>query len=238
MPLTKAPTKTSTGPRVGSTSTGFTGKDAKTRKPPKAAAPRRPSQSNRPLAALAVLMIVGSATAGAVLYSSAGNRHDVLALARDVPAGQKITAEDLRVAEVNGSGFSAVVKEHANEVVGSTAMSSLPEGTLLTNQMYQDTPIPEPGNVIVGASLKPGLVPSDAQPGRQVAVWKVGVVSGAAPVANAEEIVQSARVTEVSTDVAGGNTLLSLDLPRDAAAAYTSAAAAGTIAVSVLPVGS
>lgn len=258
MPFTKAPTKASTasldagaGPVAATSAQGLEnvkgGKgnrgarsttSGRVGKPVKASSPRARTTSNRPLAALAVLMIVGSATAGAVLYSSAGGRHDVLALARAVPAGQKFTAEDLRVAEVNGSGFSAVVKEHANQVVGSTALSNLPEGTLLTNQMYQDSPLPEAGHVIVGASLKPGLVPSDAQPGRDVAVWKVGVVNGTEPVSDAQQIVKSARVTEVSSDVAGGNTLLSLDLPRDGAAAYTSAAAAGTVAIAVLPVGS
>lgn len=252
MSLTKAAQKTPTGTPAApaaalkdpskSTTRGASVKARKNDGIPARSRPQTKSstqtKTNRPMAALAVLIIVGSATAGAVLYSSAGDRHDVIALARDVPAGQKITAEDLRVAEVNGSGFSAVIKDHADQVVGSTAISNLPEGALLTNKMYQDDPIPEPGNVLVGASLKPGSVPSNAQPGRRVAVWKVGVVNGNAPVADAEQIVESALVTEVSTDVAGGNTLLSLDLPRDSAAAYTSAAAASTVAVSVLPVGS
>ena len=51
---------------------------------------------------MAVALIAAGGLGGAALYTSSGQRIAVLALARDVPAGQVLTADDLVVAHIAG----------------------------------------------------------------------------------------------------------------------------------------
>src|SRR5262249_58236350 len=81
------------------------------------------------LALVAVLVTLGSALAFAVLWTNAGDRQPVLAMARDVPAGQTISAADLRVVRVAADGGIRPVSSSArSQVIGRPAALGLAAG--------------------------------------------------------------------------------------------------------------
>jgi hypothetical protein len=84
------------------------------------------------LALLALLVTLGSALAFVVLWLNAGSRVPVLALRRDVPAGQVIQADDLTVVRISTDpGISPVSSSARDDVIGQPAASDLQAGTLL-----------------------------------------------------------------------------------------------------------
>src|SRR5690606_36253197 len=79
-------------------------------------APRR--QRRWSLALVAALVVLGSALAFAVLWMNAGDRKPVLALARDVDAGEVLTDGDLEVVRVAADpGVVLVPSDARAEVV-------------------------------------------------------------------------------------------------------------------------
>jgi hypothetical protein len=97
-------------------------------------------------AAGAILALLG-AWVFASLYISAGERKEVLAVARDVPRFQEIERDDLRTVRVAADpGVDTVSAGEADEIVGRIASTGLREGSLLSeSQIFpEDTrPIEE-----------------------------------------------------------------------------------------------
>lgn len=117
-------------------------------------------RQRRPLRAVA-LLIVASACAGgfALLFSQAGDRSPVLAMARTVRAGTVITAEDLTVARVSAdSKVQPLPSSARSQVVGRTANYTLVAGTLLTKGQLGERTDPGPDESVVGILLKGGRV--------------------------------------------------------------------------------
>lgn len=113
--------------------------DAKSKRRPsasrgKAVAPRPPGQRrNRAAVLLGLLLVVGFGVGGAVLYIGAGQRDAVLAMAREVPAGARITDADLRVARVSAdSSTTPVPASLRSQVVGRIARVGLVPDAILT----------------------------------------------------------------------------------------------------------
>jgi hypothetical protein len=210
--------------------------------PPAAAKPadRLPTgrRRRRPaMAALAVLIIVGcGALAGAL---AVGGKHSVsvLALAHSVKAGQQVGTDDLRVAHVSGSGLSAVSASAKSTLVGETATASLPAGTLLVDGMLTARVPPEPGARLVAVALKAGAAPVQARPGRRVVVLSVPADDGRAASKGGPVLAPAATVISAHRDRSARTTNLSLQVDAGRAAAVARAAAAGTLALAVLPAG-
>ncbi len=97
-------------------------------------APRPPGhRRNRAAVVLGLLLVVGFGLGAAALYASAGQRDAVLAMAREVPAGARITDADLRVARVQADSSTTPVPVSArSQVVGRVARVGLVPGSLLT----------------------------------------------------------------------------------------------------------
>jgi flagella basal body P-ring formation protein FlgA len=196
---------------------------------PKLHRPRRPA-----LAAAGVLLVLLCGVTSAALASASDHRVRVLALARPVQAGQMITAADLKVAELSGSGLQALSASGAASVVGDTVTASLPVGTLLNASMLTTAPAPAAGLQLVALAVKPGGIPEQATPGRDVSLIRV-----AAPSATnmpATVLVARARLISVRADSASGALIASVQVPDTAAIAVAQAAAAGTIVMTLLPV--
>jgi hypothetical protein len=207
--------------------------------PAPAAADRLPRvrRQRRPaLAAGGALLVVLCGVASAALAVSGDDRVPVLALARDVQAGQVLSAQDLRVAELAGTGLSALSADGAAALVGQIVTASLPAGTLLNDSMLSREPIPAGGLQLVAVAVKPGGAPAEAAPGRDVSL--VRVVTTANPQAGAEPqvLVRRARVVSVQTEATNGLLILTVQVPDGSAVAVAQASAAGAVAVTLLPV--
>ncbi|MCX4564299.1 SAF domain-containing protein [Streptomyces phaeochromogenes] len=120
---------------------------------------------------LLVLVTLIGALGGAVVVARAGDRVDVLAVARDVPVGQKVTAQDMKVVSfADDPGLSPIPAGQRSSVVGQRAAVALHPGELLTRSQLSARGGLGDTEQVVGVELKRGFVPSDElRPGDKVA---------------------------------------------------------------------
>lgn len=198
--------------------------------------PRVRRQRRPALTVAGALLVVLCGIASASLAAAGDDTVPVLALARDVQAGQTLSAEDLRVADLAGSGLTALSADGVDAVVGQMVTATLPAGTLLNDSMLTGTPMPGAGLQLVAVAVKPGGVPAEAVPGRDVTL--IRVITTADPNAGADPVVLvgRARVVSVRTETTNGLVILSVQVPEDAALPVAQASAVGAVAVTLLPV--
>ncbi|MER5866350.1 SAF domain-containing protein [Kitasatospora sp. NPDC002040] len=145
---------------------------------PARAAPRTPPRTlrarrRRPaVLAMAVAMVAAGGLGGAVLYNSTGQRTAVLALARDVPMGQAITAEDLVVARIASDPvLHPLGAAERTRAIGLFATSDLHRGALLVKADVTSELLVEPGQTVVGVATKRTQLPATRlQPGSRVLI--------------------------------------------------------------------
>ncbi len=120
---------------------------------------------------LLVLVTLIGALGGAVVVARAGDRVDVLAVARDVPVGQKVTAQDMKVVSfADDPGLSPIPAGQRSSVVGQRAAVALHPGELLTRSQLSARGGLGDTEQVVGVELKRGFVPRDElRPGDKVA---------------------------------------------------------------------
>ncbi|MCI0686032.1 MAG: SAF domain-containing protein [Sporichthyaceae bacterium] len=189
------------------------------------------------LAAAGLVLTVGGAAISAALVLNAGDTVSVLTVVRDVPAGVALTRDDLAVAQVAGSGVSAVRSGEARLVIGRTTVTSIPRGTLLNAAMLTEHPVPDTGEVAVGLVLPPGNVPSIDLAGRVVGIYRVVKAPDGAE--QATILVPRALVISAEFDKSGtGKVLITVVTAQSAAAAVLQASAEEEVGLAVLPVGS
>ncbi|MFG2818225.1 SAF domain-containing protein [Kitasatospora sp. NPDC048365] len=141
-------------------------------------APHTPSRKlgarrRRPaVLAMAVALIAAGGLGGAVLYNSSGQRIAVLALARDVPMGQVITADDLVVARIAGDpALRPLDARDLSRTVGLRATTDLWHGAMLTRADVSADPIMQPGLQVAGVAAKRSQLPATRlQPGLRVQI--------------------------------------------------------------------
>ncbi|MEV8094629.1 SAF domain-containing protein [Kitasatospora sp. NPDC085879] len=122
--------------------------------------------------AMAVALIAAGGLGGAALYTSSGQRIAVLAIARDVPMGQTITADDLVVAHIAGDPVLRPLDARDRaRTIGLRATTDLRRGALLLKADVTADPALQPGQQIVGLAAKRTQLPAARlQPGLQVLV--------------------------------------------------------------------
>ncbi len=119
----------------------------------------------------ASLVLVSGIGVGA-LVAAAGERETVLAVARDVPAGQTIQRGDLREVQVAADSGVVVRADHARTVVGHVAAVPLTAGSLLSaRQVGDETSYPPNGQVEVSFSVARGDAPRELARGQRVGVY-------------------------------------------------------------------
>ncbi|MCX5317961.1 SAF domain-containing protein (plasmid) [Streptomyces sp. NBC_01544] len=139
---------------------------------PRPAAPARPEvpitttapvkrERRWSVAALCTVLAVLAGLGAAAAVTSASNRTPVLAIARDVPAGQALTDADLTVAEVSAdSALSPVLAADKSSVVGKRPAVDLRKGGLLTtSQLAAGTGLGDDKQQ-VGVQVKRGQAPA------------------------------------------------------------------------------
>lgn len=126
----------------------------------------------RPSWVLGGVVLVGiAALLGAYVFTSVTDTLQVTVAATDLEQGQVITAGDLRVVEMGRTGdLRAVLAEQQNLIIGQTPRSLIPAGTVLNTGLFvsPEDAVP-PGQVVVGAALAAGEVPTaNLSPGDRV----------------------------------------------------------------------
>ncbi|WP_177199545.1 SAF domain-containing protein [Cellulomonas sp. KH9] len=188
-----------------------------------------PPRERRPLlAAFAVLLIVGGAAVAGLLALRADARVPVLVAARDIGAGEEITADALGTTPVASEGTLLVPASQQELVVGQYARRPVSAGQLLDTTMLTRLSTLTDGKVAVGAALAAGRVPaSGLQPGDIVQLVRVGDGQG-------EVVVPDALVSSTvqAGDSAGTSvTTATLIVDEDAGASVAGLAAESRLAV-------
>ena len=185
---------------------------------------------------LALLLAGVVGTVGVV--QRAGQRTPILVVARDVPAGRVIGAQDVRVAELGlAPGVAALGVRDRGRVVGQVAGVPLSAGQVLGPTAVAKSPPLEAGQVLMSLAV----APEHAAAGTLRAGDQVAVVASSPPdqptSARAEVLLSPVLVVSVvapDPDAGGDRKLLvSLAIPEQQAAALAQATH-GTVDLALL----
>jgi len=176
----------------------------------------RPSRPGTLLAGAVVVVV--SAVGLAALVAGAGERHQVLVVARPVAAGQQVGPDDVGVASIGaGDAIATTPAGRLDAVVGQYARFELAAGALLAPGSLQAAPLVTPGTVLMSVSLRAGAVPDDVAVGDHVVV-----VIAPDPQCAATRTVGASVVAITGSPAASGSSTapvgLSLEVPATAAA--------------------
>jgi hypothetical protein len=180
-------------------------------------------------------MVLLGGLAAAALVSRAGHRTDVLAVARDVPVGQVITAADLRTAAVaSDPALRPVPAARLTSVVGKVAAVDLRKGTLLTSAEVARQAASTTGKQIVGLRIDRGAMPQGTlQPGDEVlAVAAAGKPGGATSTGGPDTFAPvDAVVLSVGDPASDGSVLVNLAVAPTDGPGLAARSAAGGVAL-------
>ena len=196
-----------------------------------------PRRRRRPaLLALAVTMVVLGALGAAYLATSLGQTSPVIAIAREVPWGQTLTAADLVEARISDDpALEPIPYSDRDQVIGLIAATTLAPGSLLTRDALTDQRLPAPGQQLVGVGVSAVQLPTTAlRPGDDVLL--VPVPAGSAPAATDGGGPSAVEATVVQSGPTGTDGLRVVDMLVDAADGpdVAARAAAGLIAIVVV----
>lgn len=189
-----------------------------------------------------VVLVVGCALAFGLASLRLSGDDAVLAVAQPVPAGQVLTASELRVVRVSpAAGLQPVLAGAESTVLGRPAAVTLVPGTLLTSADLGSPPAGAGAADVVALALKAGAFPPSLGPGDSVAVVPVATsasAAGAPLTGNLPPI--AAVVVGVQAAPQGSSADEVVTLSLDAADAITAArlGAAGQAVLVQLPAGS
>ncbi|MGC0417432.1 SAF domain-containing protein [Embleya sp. AB8] len=196
---------------------------------------RRPA-----LIALSVALIAAGGLGSAAFYQLGDKRVAVLAVARTVPYGQTIAAEDLRVVEINdapglhpiGSGSKAVV-------VGKRAAVELRPGTLLTSDQVTERIAIQPGETLVPIAVDGTKMPVQrVTPGTRILVVTAAASSSANSAAQPVTVAATVIRSSASDSNSGsGKAVLDVAVPAKDGPVLALQVAEGRFSIVVLNTG-
>lgn len=197
-----------------------------------------------PLAVVGVLVVVGCALAFADVSLRLGHGAEVLVVAQPVPAGQVLTAGDLRAVKLSApGGVASVPAGEEQAVVGQPAAVPLTPGSVLTRAEVGSGALVGAGSDVVAAALKAGAYPPDLAAGDKVQVVPVITSASGSSVSGAGSTSSSAGPTaqgplpatvlavQGPSATSGSPAVVSLVVARSDAAEVASLAAAGEVAI-------
>lgn len=159
------------------------------------------------LALLAVLVTVASALGFVVLWMNAGGREPVLALRRNVTAGQSIENDDLKVVRVAADpGIDPIASSARDDVVGRPAAADLLAGTLLVPGAVGSPSGLEAGQAVIAVPVSPEELPADLEGGDRVVLLQSSTNAGAG-VGPMAETIGDGTVIAIQRDDDGGSTV-------------------------------
>ena len=192
-------------------------------------ATRRRRRPARLVAGVAVVAL--GALGAAYVTQVVSGAVPVVAVARDVPAGEVLERDDLSVARVSADpAVRPVPAGQLQSLVGQRAAVSLVAGSLLTAGAVTDQVLPTSGRSLVGVALTSSQLPAvPLQPGDRVRIVDTPTAQGeppsTAPAATAGEVVSTVGPDET------GLTIVNVDVSERDAAGLAARAATGRVAL-------
>ncbi|WP_055483748.1 SAF domain-containing protein [Sphaerimonospora mesophila] len=178
------------------------------------------------MAVVGVLAVVLSAVTVLQLYQLAAHRTQVLVMARDVPIGQVIEAQDLTSLAVGVMpGLQWTRAQDRDGVIGKRATADLRAGTLLAPSQFGTVVTPDDGQQIVPIALKASQLPvRGLKPGDRI-------VAAAVPEEGRQGVEYRALVDRVGHPDVDGTVVVDLLMPATTGTALARLAAEGKIAM-------
>ncbi len=193
---------------------------------------RRPA-----LIGLSVALIAVGGLVGAMTLTAAGQREDVLVVAKPLAFGQVITRSDLTVASISlDPALKPVGADQLDSIIGKHASAQLLPGTTLTKSAVTTDALVQPGQQLVGIQVKPGQLPATALvPGQKVVIVST---PGQNPAADAGASAGApstlpAQVVRVGSPDSSGNLTVDVSVDANAGATVAARASTGNIAIIV-----
>ncbi|GAB2711561.1 SAF domain-containing protein [Kitasatospora kifunensis] len=193
-----------------------------------------PRRSRRPaLVAIGVALAAVGGLGSAYFVTAAGHRTDVIAVARDIPAGQVITSADLvRASMVADPALHPVPVSRAHDILGQVAAMDLPAGSMVTDRSVRAGQPLTAGKDTVGVLAKEGQLPAEpVQPGQVVTVVQTPGQQDASGAAPGQPATISAVVVQVAAPDANGTRVVDLAVSPVDSPALASWAAMGRVAI-------
>ena len=197
--------------------------------------PSAPRERKPALFALAILLVALGAGAAGLLVIRAGTKVQAIEIVQRVNQNAQIPVTAMQEVGISaGSGVSYVPWSQAGQVAKYFAATTIPAGTLLTQNMVASSNNVTAGEDIVGLSLKAGQVPGNLQPGEKVEAFAVGAACG---VTAGTVLSQQAQVTDVtgSATATGSTASVTIAVQPADAGALTCSAANGNVGLALLP---
>jgi hypothetical protein len=193
---------------------------------------------NRGATALALALVGTGVTVGVVTVRDAGGRAQVLVLARDVPAGFRVTDADLAVAgESSDPSLALVPASSRSTVVGRFAAVPLTAGSTLTLRSLTVQPLPGPGSQVVAVLVKAGQAPATGlHPGDPV--WIISTPGDTGDTSSAAALGHPVGATikdVVATTGADGSSVMDLVVADADASTVAQASSTGHVAILARP---
>ncbi|MFM9462794.1 SAF domain-containing protein [Streptomyces scabiei] len=185
----------------------------------------------------AVICVCGAA--GGWLYTVTSHREPVIAVARDVPMGAELKAEDLIEAQIaTDPALKPVPAGDLKKLIGKRTTVGLSRGSLLTPSSVTDEPLVKAGEQLVGVSLTPARLPATRlSPGQKVKVIHTPKesVTGSSDDNTAGQTLQ-ATVIEVGGPDNSGDRVVDLAVSQLDGTRLATWAASGDVSLVIVPV--
>ncbi|GAA2778835.1 SAF domain-containing protein [Crossiella cryophila] len=183
----------------------------------------------------AIVLTAGAGFGNVLLIASYDARVSVLVLARTVEWGQRITEADLTVARIVEDPIAQTIRaDEQAAVIGKTAATTLTERSVLARQQLTDTPVPGPGQHLLGLGCKPGHVPAHGvRPGMRVQVTPISAGQAGNSEATTRGAGFQAQVVGISGALGASTATVDVVVPTEYLDRAT-AAAAGPVIITVL----
>lgn len=190
----------------------------------------RPATRRRNRVAAGVALAAVAVGGNVLVYANLDDAEPVVQAVRDVPAGERITADMLRTVDADvDSTVNVVSADRLDSLIGSYAKVRLVAGSLVTSQSIQGSPLVTPGSSVVAIQVADGALPT----GLRERVPILLVLPGRAEDASVVSV--PGRVVGLPVETASALGLRSLSVEVDAADAAIVAAADDVRVVLVEP---
>ncbi|MGI5197365.1 hypothetical protein ACQEVY_27670 [Streptomyces sp. CA-288835] len=214
--------------------------------------PTPPRERKPALAALAVLLILVGALGATMLVLRAGDRIEVIQVKEgvDIQAGESVSKSNVTSVLVNAdSDVNYVEWSEFNALKTLKAKSTIYGGSVVVGEMFGKSASLPAGKASVGLALKEGQYPANLKVGDTVAAYRASKTSTGSNSDNSSSggtatgtdtlLVDNARVNTKSTGddatITTGNLAITVLVDQDDVPALTQAAAAGEVAVVLVP---
>lgn len=188
-------------------------------------------------AAGAIALIIAGGLGSVVIFSANSHTQEVFVVNGEIHRGDVIGKTDLGTLDIaEGQKTQGIPVSQASDVIGEVATVDLPKGSLVTSSaIASGLSVPE-GKALVGLSLKPAQLPAQQLvAGDEVQI--VAVAANATGQGNSDSSSAiSGTVSDTATDQSSGTTVVDVYVNATVAADLTSRAAAGAVAIYVVPV--